>query len=257
MVEELKYKPLVEAIFEVRWKPQGQHQGAFVDPYYKLLLARLSDRLSKEYPAYEELPSASIPEGMVGYVVQHRFRVEAQKWPLIQVGPGIFTVNSTADYSWADFRPRIISAIHELYTAHPKVGELHMNNIILRYIDAVDFDYNKHDAYAFIQDKLKMNISISKDLLSEDNVCSIPNSITWHTSFKCNRPLGRIALRFATGMKGKTPAIIWETIVESAGDDMPNIQTHFEQWIDLAHELTDDWFFKMIDGELLRRFKGE
>jgi uncharacterized protein (TIGR04255 family) len=35
---------------------------------------------------------------------------------------------------------------------------------------------------------------------------------------------------------------------------MPN---DFEKWLDAAHAVTDDWFFKLIDGELERRFSGD
>jgi uncharacterized protein (TIGR04255 family) len=30
----------------------------------------------------------------------------------------------------------------------------------------------------------------------------------------------------------------------------------FSKWLDEAHDLTDEWFFKMIEGELERRFAG-
>jgi uncharacterized protein (TIGR04255 family) len=31
----------------------------------------------------------------------------------------------------------------------------------------------------------------------------------------------------------------------------------FANWIDAAHAITDDWFFKLIEGELERRFSGD
>ena len=52
-------------------------------------------------------------------------------------------------------------------------------------------------------------------------------------------------------------AMVWETTVESAGDNLPKMPEGFASWINAAHELTDDWFFKMIEGELERRFAGE
>ncbi len=259
MVEQLKNKPLVEAILEVRWKPLNNLPDSKSPQYYKLLLARLSDSLLSEYPTYEELPTASLPEQviLINNIVQHRFRIDSNKWPLIQLGPGVFTVNSTSDYTWDDFRPRIISAINKLYSAHPKVSDMKMTNIILRYIDAVEFDYLNEDAYEFIKDKLKINISISDNLLNDTNVNKNPCNLTWHSSFKCNQPKGMISIRLATGQKQNKPAIIWETVIESAGDDMPNMPTEFEKWIDSAHEITNNCFFKMIDGDLIKRFKGE
>jgi uncharacterized protein (TIGR04255 family) len=257
MAKELKNKPLVEAIFEVRWKLQGAPPGPLIDPHYKLLLGRLFDRFLNDYPEHEQLPTANIPDELVGYVVQHRFRVDTNKWPLVQVGPGVFSVNSTADYIWRDFRPRVVTALEKLYDAHPKVSDLKITNLILRYIDAEDFDYTSDSAFDFLRDKLKLNISLPVDLFTGTDVENRPIGLLWQSSFKCQKPKGIVTIRFATGQKTNAPAIVWETTVESAGDDVPSIPTDFSNWIDAAHQITDDWFFKMIKGELERRFSGE
>ncbi len=257
MPKELKNKPLVETILEIRWKLKGNPPAPQIDPHYKLLLGRLFDRILDEYPEHEQLPTANIPDGMANHVVQHRFRIAANSWPLIQIGPGIFTVNSTSDYKWVDFRPRVLSAINKLYDAHPKVDDLNISNIILRYIDAVDFDYNKNNSFDFLKDNLKLNISLPKNLFKDTNIEEKPNSLTWQSSFRTKKPKGIINIRFATGKKKNIPAIIWETTVESIGDDSPEMPKDFEKWLDAAHDITDDWFFKMIEGELERRFSGE
>src|SRR5262249_46385506 len=112
--------------------------GQESDPHYKLLLGRLYDRLLAEYPEHEQLATASFPDELVGHVIQHRFRATANGWPLIQLGPGILTINSTADYTWQDFRPRAVAAVRRLYEAHPRTTDLKLSAITLRYIDAVD-----------------------------------------------------------------------------------------------------------------------
>ena len=45
-----------------------------------------------------------------------------------------------------------------------------------------------------------------------------------------------------------------ETTVISAGEICLN-KDEIEQWIKKAHDLTDDWFFKLIEGELQKRFE--
>jgi uncharacterized protein (TIGR04255 family) len=257
MTKELKNKPLVEAILELRWQLQGVHPQPQTDPHYKLLLGRLFDRMLPEYPEHEQLPTASIPDELVGHVVQHRFRVGPDRWPLVQLGPGIFSVNSTDDYSWSAFRPQVISAISKLYDAHPKVADLKVSNIILRYIDAVEFDHLSDNTFDFLRDKLKLNVSLLANLFEGTGIESRPNGLTLQCSFKCEKPRGIVNIRFATGQKSNNPAIIWETQVESGGNDVPDMPRDFEGWIDAAHEITDDWFFKMIEGELERRFSGE
>ena len=238
-------------------KLQGKLPRPQVDPHYKLLLGRLFDRMLKEYPEHEQLPTANVPDELVGHVVQHRFRVAANSWPLVQVGPGVFTVNSTADYKWPDFRSRVLSAIEKLFDAHPKVGELKITNLILRYINAVDFDFGVGNTFEFLRDKLKLNVSLPENLFQDTGVENKPNSFTWQCLFKCQNPKGLINIRFATGQKSNVPSVVWEITVESVGDDLPELPKAFEAWIGTAHDLTDDWFFKMIEGELERRFSGE
>jgi uncharacterized protein (TIGR04255 family) len=176
---------------------------------------------------------------------------------LIQVGPGIFTFNSTADYKWEDFRQHVLSAIKKLYDAHPKAGDLKITNLILRYIDAVDFDYGSQNVFAFLKDKLKPSISLPPNLFEGTGVENQPKNFNWQSSFHCERPKGLIHIRFATGKHRNSPAVVWETTVESNGETVPKMPKEFDKWIDAAHALTDDWFFKMIDGDLKRRFSGE
>jgi len=42
---ELIDKPLIEAIFELRWELQQNTAGLALDPNYRLLLGRMFDRL--------------------------------------------------------------------------------------------------------------------------------------------------------------------------------------------------------------------
>lgn len=257
MMKELKNKPLVEAILEVRWKLQGTSPGTKTDPHYKILLGRLFDRMIKDYPQHEQLPAARIPDEFSGHIVQHRFRVAENEWPLVQIGPGIFAVNSTDEYTWSDFRSRALSAIERLYESHPKVEDLKISNLILRYIDAVDFDHRVDNTFEFLRDKLKLNISLPNNLFDSTGVANTPRSLTWQSSFACEKPKGIVNIRFATGQKNNVPALVWETTVESAGEDLPEMPKRFENWIEAGHNITDDWFFKMIAGELERRFSGE
>lgn len=82
--QKLSKAPLVEAILEMRWKLVEQGPAVAIDPKYKVLVGRLYDRLEKDYPYHEPLPAASLPDEMMGYVIQHRFRPTKDQWPLLQ-----------------------------------------------------------------------------------------------------------------------------------------------------------------------------
>lgn len=259
MSRKLKNKPLIEAIFEVRWALKGEESGAATgtDPHFRILLGRLYDKVISEYTEVEQLPAASIPDEIFGRGVQHRFRVKKDGWPLIQVGPGILTVNSTDDYTYDDdFRPRVLLAVEKLFEAHPKPSELAVTNLALRYIDAVEFDYSDNDAFKYIADNLKLQFQMPQNLF-ETGIEEKPSNFSWQTSHRCTKPQGMITIRFGSGKKNNAPAIVWETIVESAKSGLPKMPDEFDGWIDAAHRVTGDWFFKLIDGQLQRRFAGE
>jgi uncharacterized protein (TIGR04255 family) len=66
-----------------------------------------------------------------------------------------------------------------------------------------------------------------------------------------------VTVGFATGQKdGTDPAIIWEIQVQSLQSQIPNkTNKDFGKWIDSAHNITDDWFFKLIQGDLYEVFQ--
>ncbi len=261
----LKNKPLVEAIFELRWKykfnnseePNKRDPNIRVDPHYKLLVGRLYDKLIDEYPFHEELPAAQIPTEIAGYVVQHRFRKDKNAWPLIQLGPGILTVNDTQGYIWKDFERRVEQAVGSVFELYPKSGEeLIIEKLMLRYIDSVVFNHKNEDIFKFLREKMKTEINLYNKLFDDTKVDKTPPKFDLRFDFNSNEPKGTVFLRFATGKdkKKNDDILLWETVVQSTSEEVPKNQSGIVGWIDEAHNLTDDWFFKLIEGELEKRF---
>jgi len=252
----LKNKPLVEAIFEVRWELQQSAPRIKVDPHYKILIGRVYDRVKDEYPFHEQLPTATMPDEIAGYVVQHRFRKSKNKWPLIQIGPGIITLNDTEGYRWEDFKKRINHMLDILFEAYPE-GEknLKINGLLLRYIDAIEFNYQENNVLDFLRKDLKIGIEIYEKLFEETGVSNLPLGFDLRFYFPATRPKGAVHLRFVRGKRKNVDALIWETQVQSVSEDMPKNKDKISVWVNGAHILTDDWFFKMSEGELSRRFE--
>jgi uncharacterized protein (TIGR04255 family) len=256
--KDLKNKPLVEALLEVKWElPVQQVPGIGEDPHYRLLLGRLSERVESDYPFHEALPTAQVPDALVAHMAQHRFRVSRDGWPLVQVGPGLMTVNETEGYVWEDFRERCAQAVTNLFSAHPDKQKLRIQDLTLRYIDAVNVDFRQESAFKFLQEKMQTNILLPDALFDGERVKRNPTAFNWQASFPNELPGGLMTLRFAVGTHRDRPALIWETLVQTAREDISTLPDGFLSWLDQAHELTDDWFFKLIEGELERRFSGE
>ena len=252
----LKNKPLVEAIFELRWELQEPAPGMKVDPHYKIMVGRIYDRVKDEYPFHEQLPTATMPDEIAGYVVQHRFRKGKDKWPLIQIGPGIITLNDTENYTWENFKGRIEEILTTLFESYPdSENNLKINGLLLRYIDAISFDYKKENLFNFLKKNLKVSIQIHQNLFKETGVNNSPLDIDLRFAFPSTKPKGAVHLRFVRGKRKNEEALIWETMVQSIGENVPKNKEKIIFWVEEAHSLTDDWFFKMIEGDLLRRFE--
>ncbi len=257
MSTELSNKPLIEAILEVRWElQQGAQPGIQEDPHYKLLIGRLYDRLAERYPYHEPLPASQIPDGMVGYIVQHRFRSGEGRWPLVQLGPGILTVNETDAYEWQGFYARCLEAVHGLYSVYPHSDPgLRIRNVVLRYIDGVDFAFEQDDILGFLRDKMAVSFTFPGSLFETGQVGPAPLGLDCRFAFRTSEPPGQVQLRFVRGGTESREALAWETIVTSEGPQAPHARDDFAEWLEKAHAITHDWFFKLIDGELRRRFE--
>lgn len=251
----LKNPPLIEVIFELRWKLEKSPVGGNYDPHYKILIGRMYDRLSDDYPEHIQLPSSSMPDELAEHVVQNQFRSNETTWPLVQLGPGIITVNTTENYSWNDFEDRILNVINALFESYPNAEkDLEFSDIVLRYIDAVDFNSQEYDGFEWL--KTKMNVIISLDQrLFKNNIDEMPLGFDFKTSFKTTNPKGSIHFRLATGSINDESKILWETTVKSQGKEVPPKKEDFANWIKEAHSITHDWFINLIEGELKRSFK--
>ena len=248
----LKNKPLVEAIFELRWELQGTAPNQR-DPHYTLLVGRIYDKLSKEYPHHEKLAAANIPEEIAAYLIQHRFRKGEDQWPLVQIGPGIITLNDTDGYIWQAFEKKVSSLIKAFCLSHPIKEHLQIMSLQLRYIDAIDFDLNNQDLFDFLSTMMKTKINLYDELFNKTGVSKQPISFQLHFTFPSSEPGGMVFIGFARGAKKNKDAIIWETRVQSDFESKSLEQRQILSWLKKAHRLSDDWFFEIIEGELLRR----
>lgn len=251
----LKNKPLIEAIFEIKWGLKDISEGLRIDPHYKILIGSLYSKLKEEYHFHEMLPSASIPDDIAGHIIQHRFRKGKNQWPLIQIGPGILTVNDTDGYIWEEFEQKIIQAANDFFEIYPEPETLKIKSLLLRYIDAVEFDFTSGDIFNFLSGKMKTTVQPYERLFSDTGVAKAPLSFDWRFSFPCIKPEGIINLRFSRGKKENVDSLIWETMVQSTNEQVSAMPEGITDWLNDAHNLTDDWFFKLIEGDLERRFE--
>ncbi len=254
----LDHAPLVEAIFEMRWHlPEGGGAGKPPsDPNYPLLLGSFYREVKADYPYHEKLPAAEVPSELVPHTVQHRFRSGRGEWPLVQLGPGIMSVNDTESYRWeGDFLPRCVSALSAVRTQYPNQPP-EPTAMMLRYVNALEFDYLDQNLFEFLNDKLGIGVAYSKEVFEKTGTKRRPEHLNWDTSFPVDAPKGSIGLKLGTGSKHGDRALIWEIrfrseVLTPVEDDWSDLQ----RWLQDAHLVVEKWFLGLAEGELLESFK--
>jgi uncharacterized protein (TIGR04255 family) len=231
---------IVEAIFEMRWKFAESAENEAMQNYY-LMIGRMYDALD-DYKFYEPLQSASVPNQIAQYLIQHRFRIAAGKWPLVQMGPRIITVNSTQDYDWKDFEARISRTYDALVNIYPTDPyDLRATSLTLRYVNAINVDYDKYKTLSFLKKEMKTTVNFDSKLFESTDVANKPQTLDCKFSFASSNPRGEMNFRFYRGKAGTVDAIIWETLVESKLDDIPE-PLNLKVWLKSAHRLAKKWY---------------
>lgn len=254
----LKYKPLVEAILEVHWKLEpGPTEGITRDPHYKFLLGKLFESVKSRFPHHEELPIASIPDELTPYVVHHRFRTTPKGWPLIQVGPGVFTVNETGGYVWESYEQVLKDALPRLVAAHPQPDALRFNLLLLRFVNAVSLDPEQINLLGYLSEKMRTVISLPSAIFDQHNLDKSPSRLATEIEFPCSNPAGTLLLKLNTGQHNSESALIFELSFSSKDAEVPSIPDRFDAWLTSAHSVIETTFFTLIEGPLEQEFSRD
>jgi uncharacterized protein (TIGR04255 family) len=254
----LPKKPLVEAIFELRWVLQQQSEGEAIDPGFPIFLGRFYDKVSSDFPESENQPAALMPEMMTPYVVRNRFRKTKGGWPLVQIGTGILSVNDTEGYDWSTFEPMLRKAIEVLLETYPiKIAPLKLSQATLRYVDAIPLNAvgDSKTVLEFLKNYLHTNISIDPLLFDDPQLAAKAENLGLRLNFPLDKPKAVGVVAFTTGLKENVRSIIWENMVISR-ENVPQTLEAFDSWIKEAHAITDRMFFALSRGKLLETFGG-
>jgi len=221
-----------------------------------LFIGSLYERLSHVYSTQERLPAAEVPDEFTPHLVKYRFRKEVQGWPLIQVGPGVATLNYTDSYRWELFRESALQLWRELEEVYPKYNAgvpAEFLTYQLRFINGLAL--GPAGPLRFLQEFLHTGISLPVEVQTQ-HVEGPESKLILSIDYPLNRVGASGAIRFGTALKLGEPAIVWELVVSSDGSVDSAVGSDFAGWLDYAHEVIEDWFFTFIEGELLRRFGG-
>ena len=264
MTKQLQNPPLIEALLEIKWDLEKKRPDTFEDPGYKLASGRLFDKVKKKFGYIQNLPITIIPEELTPYAVRTQFRAEENGWPLVQLGPGVATVNVTPPYTWRKFKDSIRFFIPHLFGSYSGIVpgqpdyQLVLNSTMLRYINGIEWDWAQGNTLDFLRDNLHTNFQLPEQIIAR-NPGAIPENINLQIGYPVNLPRGQVILRFATGTVGQARGLVLELIFHSVGANSPQLNDVeiFSKWLTDAHTELEACFFSLIEGGQFRKFMGD
>ena len=262
----LARQPLLEAWLEIRWQLEPPEPAPLRrDPNYPFALGSMYDLVKTRFPFREELEASRAPLEVLPNVVRHRFRPAENEWPVLQLGPGVATVNLVRPYSWKQLRESAEFLRSNLLAAYGN-SLPPLDFCALRYRNAAPFEFTQSNVIDFVRSSLNSQIQLPAHVPGFAASTENPTSLLLVTTYDLAQPKGTGRIQLGTG-KGRTPdapppseradeLVLWDIEITSGGVDVPDISDPvcFSQWLDDAHAVIHEWFFSLIDGAFLKEY---
>lgn len=257
MSEHLDNAPLVEALLELKWA-LGQDDNTIPqrDPAYPTIIGLLYNLVNGDYPYIEALQQASFPAEFIPHLPTHRFRTSENEWPLLQIGPGISTLNYTASYNWESFHAAALKLATNLMTSYRNVVSKppRLHQATLRYINAIPFEFTNQDVCSFLKNKLHVTLEFPA-LINETLGSCKPEHLNLQVRYRIAKPSGMGTLNIGRGEKKGVSTLVWDLALSSIDADSPDL-SDLTPWLNDAHSILKSWFLTLVQGEMLEGFKG-
>ncbi len=156
-ISKLPNSPLQEVIFELILNQEVDLNGNSTEESFDMAQGVFDKSVLSEFNHRVTIPFP--PSIRIFPRIKHQYWTNQGQWPVVQIGPGILTVNDTdVNYEWAKFYPLIIQNINRLIESYSK--ELDISKVALRYIDAVELGgANSEQKPDFINNNFKLNLN--------------------------------------------------------------------------------------------------
>jgi uncharacterized protein (TIGR04255 family) len=241
-MSKLPNAPLLEVVFELRWQIKQKSDLT----KYQYLVGDLYSQIKDKYPYRENLTPPEIPIDFLVNNPVHRFRVEKNKYPLVQVGPGVITLNTTEEYYyWEDFYQSAESLTNSFFNVYPIDTESFKPN--LSYFDFFKINFKENNVNDFVNSFL--NLTHSQDFIEINT-----NPFDLDVGFFYLIDLGKLSVTLKKGQNSQSEEGIvmqMSLIGEKSSTNNENLLT----WLGSAHSFLSDLFKKITHGELYNSFK--
>ena len=257
--------PLAEVVFELRWQLQGGQGQPDVfksDPAYPLTAPLFSSTMSRAGFGFRREMSVDKSAPLLGHSIQYRFqKSEAEPFPLIQIGPGIFACNQSTDYEWSSFKKLANVSVSALFRSYPAQLPMVPTLFELRYVDAFNKDLIGHnDLTEFINRNTPGKI-ILPFLESKSFSGEVAGMLRIDKKFRGIAD-EVFSLQVGTGEKERKPSIvaISKVVRRARPTDLKgNTQskvTMIMKWLEQSHKVTSNFFKEFVTNDLMKTFKA-
>jgi len=254
----LLYPPLIEAIFELHWElAYDKEKGQYCDISYPMMYGRIYERLKKDFPFIEDLPSTQLLPEASPYLVRHRMRKEKDGYPLVQIGPGIITVNEAKGYSWKSFSSNVLKLVDSVIDFYPEQGHpLRFIRCEIRFLNAVPIEPKNENPLAFLEEKLHTRIELDPDFFIANQLDLQPHSVNLNLGYDLQKPKGSLGLNVQLGKMNEIEAYVFQILIQSIQQEIPSDHSSLESWLNQAHSVAENTFCTFCKGFLMEKFCG-
>ena len=243
-ISKLPNSPLQEVIFELLLEDEVDENGNPTEEKYDLAQGVFAKDISKDFPFRV---SNKYPNGIRLFPrIVHQFWKDKNKWPVIQIGPGIITVNDTdTNYEWEKFFPLVNQCLDQMEASLGE--ELKIKKAVLRYVDAVELDEADSDKkIEYVNEKFNIQLNNNFTLREGKMI-----GLNINQSFALKD--GSVVNFSITNGKSKKnqPAIVWQTLISINTIDE---KIGIKGWLDYSHSIVSQLFKDTITKEFYEQF---
>lgn len=239
-MSKLPKAPLLEVIFEIKWDITNNNDIV----KFQYLHGDLYSILKNDYPKRENLVPAEVPIDIMKNNVMYRFKKDTG-YPLVQIGPGILTLNTIDNlYFWDNYRDEIIKVTNSLSEVFPEINQTNLF-LTLTYLDFFEIDIETENVIEFINSNL--NLNINQTFIENENTKEI--NLTFSYKIGDNT----LILDLRNGNVNNKKGIILQT--KLIGNKKKYTNTEQLEWLNNAHETCSDIFKKITTENFYNSFK--
>lgn len=243
MVDQYPNSPLAEALFEVKFESDAEWDWTIPGDFYNKIKKDFPNKEQKqdivinlESKEGEIVPSKNFAQDKKGKIVFSN----TEKTKIIQVAPGVFTINQLNPYPGWEIFSREIKRYFELYLQ--LIGDIKISQINLRFINSFDnFDIEKDSFEDYFN--FKPNIPIDHPI---ENFF-IKNQLSY------SEIDSKLILNLGTPLNNKNNIILDFNFITKNDDNKKN----YDIWLNKAHTYIEEAFQSCITEKTKNILGGE